>query len=183
MRRPPKPRLLLHICCAPDATVPWPRLMEDFMVTGYFYGSNVHPGDEYLLRARAVEALARHLDGEVLFEPYDPEGWMDRTRRLEGEVEGGGRCGLCFALQLLQCAKRAVAGGFDHMCTTLTISPHKDPARINCIGFAVSSLFGIRWVERVWRKGDGFKKSVSESRRLGLYRQRWCGCLWSMGGV
>ncbi|EHM09797.1 hypothetical protein TheveDRAFT_0638 [Thermanaerovibrio velox DSM 12556] len=174
-----KPKLLLHICCAPDGTVPWEELRGRFHVTGYFYGSNVHPEEEYLKRLQAVMTLKEHMAGDLITEPYDPEGWMRRTWALREEAEGGGRCGLCFAVQLMECARRAVEGGFEWICTTLTISPHKDPVRINAIGRSLAKMNGLMWEERVWRKGGGFVRSVEMSRRMGLYRQTWCGCLWA----
>ena len=101
-------------------------------------------------------------------------------RGLEDEPERGVRCAVCFRVQLDAAAEYAAANGFTHLCTTLTISPHKDAALINAIGAEAAAPRGIEWVERVWRKRDGFKRSVAESKRLGLYRQNYCGCIFSM---
>lgn len=177
-----KPRLLLHICCAPDGTVPWVELSSSFLVTGYFYGSNIHPEEEYQRRLEAIGLLAGHMGGDVMVEPYDPNGWIGRTWPLRDQPERGGRCGLCIALQLVTCARRALEYGFRRICTTLTISPHKDPSRINAIGRSIAAIYGLQWEERVWRKGNGFLRSVAMSREIGLYRQSWCGCAWSRGG-
>ncbi|EFQ24004.1 protein of unknown function DUF208 [Aminomonas paucivorans DSM 12260] len=172
--------LLLHLCCAPDGTVPWPDLeAQGFRVTGYFTGHHIHPEEEYRRRAESVRALAESRGGAAVFEPYDPPRWLEAVAALKHEPEGGRRCGLCFALQLLGAARAAQREGCTHLCTTLTISPHKDPERINRMGRQVASQFGLLWEDRVWRKNDGFKRSVTESHRLGLYRQTWCGCVYS----
>ena len=180
MTSPDRGSLLLHLCCAPDGTVPWPVLeQEGFSVTGYFTGNHIHPEEEYLLRVEAVRALADQGGRRLLLEPYEPARWLEATGPLRGEREGGRRCGLCFALQLLGAARAARSAGCAVLSTTLTISPHKDPERINRIGAAVAARAGLVWEARVWRRGGGFQRSVTESRRLGLYRQTWCGCVYS----
>ncbi|MEG1825060.1 MAG: epoxyqueuosine reductase QueH [Cloacibacillus sp.] len=176
-----RPALLLHICCAPDACVPWPELIEDgYAVCGYFYGGNIHPEEEFNRRAEAVRTLADAAAAPLLPALYDPKPWFDAVRGLESEPERGLRCRRCIALQLEETAKAAANGGFTHLCTTLTISPHKDAAYINKTGAETAARHGLIWLEKIWRKNDGFKRSVDESRRLGLYRQNYCGCLFSM---
>ncbi len=179
--------LLLHLCCAPDGTIPWPTLEEEpFTVTGYFYGGNIHPEEEYLLRLAAVRRLASE-HRRLVVEHYAPEEWFRLLAPFEAEPEGGERCRRCFRLQLENAAREALRRGCRVLCTTLTISPHKNPDEINRIGVAVAEQFGLRWLHRIWRKGNGFARSVEESRRLGLYRQGYCGCLYSRnernGGV
>ncbi len=185
MRRPRRElsenRLLLHICCGPDATVPWPELTrEGFDTAGYFYGGNIHPREEYERRLEAARAAAAAAGGRLFTPVYETGGWFGAVRGLEHEPERGARCAVCFRLQLEAAAVCARKKGFSHLCTTLTISPHKDAALINEIGADVASENGLLWEKRVWRKGDGFRRSVAESRRLGLYRQNYCGCLFSM---
>jgi len=173
-------KLLLHICCAPDATVPLSDLKrEGWAVTGYFYGCNIHPEAEYLKRAEAVRVLCSVLLADAVFPGYDPQSWYLVTSGLSDEPEGGKRCEVCFAAQLRAAAEYAKENGFGYLTTTLTISPHKDPALINRLGTEAASEFGLVWLDRVWRKNDGFKRSVAESRRLGLYRQIYCGCIYS----
>lgn len=173
-------RLLLHICCAPDATVPWSELQnEGWFTVGFFYGSNIHPEEEFLKRAEAVKALSLILAMKAVIQTYDPQSWHDVTAKFADEPECGKRCAVCFALQLKAAAEYARDNGFTHLSTTLTISPHKDPVLINRLGREASEQHGLVWIERVWRKNDGFKRSVSESRRLGLYRQNYCGCIYS----
>ena len=175
-----KKRLLLHIGCAPDATVPWPSLIgEGCETAGYFYGGNIHPKMEYDKRAAAVSALAEHTGAELFLADYSPEPWFEAVRGLEKEPERGARCEKCFALQLEAAAEWGAAHGFTHLCTTLTISPHKNVNLINEIGARAAAVCGLMWVERVWRKNDGFKRSVEISKELGLYRQNYCGCIFS----
>lgn len=176
----PSSDLILHICCAPDATIPWPELAASRRTVGYFYGGNIHPYDEYERRLRAVELLARHVGCELIVRPYDTGEWDDAVRGLENEPEGGARCAVCFGLQLASAARAARDVGASSMCTTLTISPHKDVALINDIGRARADASGLEWVERVWRKANGFARSVASSRELGLYRQERCGCRCAM---
>ena len=176
-----KKRLLLHICCAPDATIPWPELIsEEYETAGYFYGGNIHPAEEYERRLEAVRALAAETRGELVVPSYDTDEWFAAARGLEDEPERGARCAVCFRVQLEAASEYAHDNGFTHLCTTLTISPHKDAALINEIGAEAAARCGVEWVERVWRKRDGFKRSVAESKRLGLYRQNYCGCIFSM---
>ncbi|MDR1884753.1 MAG: epoxyqueuosine reductase QueH [Synergistaceae bacterium] len=173
---------MLHICCAPDATVPWPELMaEGYETDGFFYGSNIHPAPEWRLRRESVLALSGVIGSPVGIAEYEPGRWVDATYEMRDCPEGGLRCAECFALQLAAASRFASdAGGYDFLCTTLTISPHKDPALINRIGAEVSSLHGLGWIERVWRKEGGFALSVARSLELGLYRQKYCGCSYGL---
>ena len=179
-----KEKLLLHICCAPDATVPWPALAgEGYDAVGFFYGSNIHPEEEYQNRADAVRHLAAEEGGSVFFDSYEPPEWLEAVRGLENEPERGRRCARCFEEQLSAAAAYAAENGFTHLCTTLTISPHKDADLINETGARAAARHGLVWVEKIWRKKDGFKRSVTRSKELGLYRQNYCGCVFSSGGA
>jgi predicted adenine nucleotide alpha hydrolase (AANH) superfamily ATPase len=178
-----KPRVLLHICCAPDATVPWPALLgEGFETVGFFYGDNIHPEREWRLRADAVKRLAGLMDAPVESRDYRPSLWLEKVSGLENCPEGGERCALCFGLQLSAASEFAAREGFQYLCTTLTVSPHKDPGLIDEIGSRVCGA-GVEWISRVWRKRDGFKLSVARSREFGLYRQNYCGCAYSFAGA
>jgi predicted adenine nucleotide alpha hydrolase (AANH) superfamily ATPase len=173
-------RALLHICCAPDASVPWPALLsEGFETDGFFYGGNIHPESEWRKRREAVEVLAASIGGFAAIAPYDVAEWRLASLGFEEEPEGGARCAACFRVQLEAAAAHAASAGYSHLCSTLTISPHKNPALINAIGAEAAAKSGLEWIERVWRKNDGFKKSVEASARLGLYRQNYCGCAYS----
>ena len=174
-------KLILHICCAPDATVPGEELLkEGYRTIGFFYGSNIHPEEEFIKRADAVRSLCRIKGMDCHIMGYDPQTWISLTEGFASEPEGGKRCPLCFELQLGAAARYAVKIEAGCLTTTLTISPHKDPQVINKIGEKVASEHGLQWIHRVWRKNDGFKRSVEESKLLGLYRQDHCGCIYSI---
>lgn len=173
--------ILLHVCCAPDATVPWPALIDEgHKVTGYFYSSNIHPYSEFLKRAREVRSLAAELGRDCIVDAYDPTRWIDKVRSDLLAPEGGQRCISCFRAQLEGGAKVAVKGGFDALSTTLSISPHKNVDEINNVGEDICCRYGLKWVFRVWRRNGGFALSVKRSAELGLYRQRYCGCVLSI---
>lgn len=172
--------LLLHICCAPDASIPVPDLLaEGWNVKGFFYGSNIHPFEEYKKRLEALKILINHtgIDCEIL--EYNPDEWLEKIRGLENEPEGGRRCEKCFELQLEAGACYAKKIGFENFCTTLTISPHKNVNLINSLGEKISSLYKIKWLNKIWRKNNGFLRSIRASKELGLYRQNYCGCIFS----
>lgn len=174
-------KLLLHICCAPDATVPWQELLcEGYDTVGYFYGSNIHPKEEYTRRLEALNILQKSVEAEVILPECDINAWLKEAEKFSAEPEGGKRCEVCFQLQLETAAKYAARHNFDAYSTTLTISPHKNVTLINKIGAGFGKKYGVEWIERVWRKQNGFKRSVEESKRLGLYRQNYCGCIFSL---
>jgi predicted adenine nucleotide alpha hydrolase (AANH) superfamily ATPase len=173
-------RCLLHVCCAPDAVVPFRDMKaEGWDITGYFYGSNIHPKDEYLRRADALKFLARRDGIAVLMRPYDPDEWFARASALADEPERGARCALCFEMQLRAAAEEGQRRGATHLGTTLSISPHKDVALISRLGKEISAAHGLIWDDRVWRRNDGFLRSLRIGKELGLYRQNYCGCAYS----
>ena len=133
-------------------------------------------------RLEDMGKIARLFERPLRDLPYDPEAWLRSSLPLAGQPEGGARCGLCIALQLAAAAQIALEEDCGVLCTTLTISPHTDPARINRIGAAVDKKSGLVWLDRIWRKNGGFRESVLESRRLGLRRQVYCGCRYSFKG-
>lgn len=174
-------KVLLHVCCAPDATVPWTDLPgEGYEVVPYWYGNNIHPAAEEKRRRDTLAALSLRMGGSVLWEEYVPETWLEAASRLANEPEGGARCALCFRLQLEAAARRASVMKIPLLCTTLTISPHKNAELINSIGAECASQYGVAWLARVFRKKNGFVRSVALSKEYGLYRQSYCGCLYSM---
>ena len=172
---------MLHICCAPDATVPLRELKaEGWRLAGFFYGSNIHPQDEYQKRLATLRGLR---ESELFFlieAAYEPEAWFSQVKGLEDEPEGGRRCSACIKLQLQAAAKNALALGCSHLCTSLTISPHKDIAVVSQLGRDVCASHGLEWEDRIWRKQNGFLRSLALSRELGLYRQNYCGCTFSL---
>ncbi|MBQ6773589.1 MAG: epoxyqueuosine reductase QueH [Synergistaceae bacterium] len=173
-------KLLLHICCAPDGSIPVPDLIsEGWEVRGFFYGSNIHPLSEYNLRLEALHKLINHTGIKCEIMKYNPEEWLENISGLEHEPEGGRRCEKCFMLQFEAGALIANKLGCENFCTTLTISPHKNVTLINSLGERISSHYGLKWQNRIWRKNNGFLRSIRVSKELGLYRQNYCGCVFS----
>jgi len=177
-------KLLLHVCCAPDAAAPFEVLKNAEKkpweeIVGYFYGSNIHPADEFIRRADALKFLSMRCGIKILPRPYEPDEWFAAVSHLTDEPERGERCNICFSLQLRAAAEEAVKRGTSHLCTTLTISPHKDAALISRLGAEIAERSGLIWEGRIWRKNNGFLRSVQISKELGLYRQSYCGCVYS----
>ena len=173
------PGILLHICCAPDSTAVYERLAPDFQVTGFFHNPNIHPRSEYLRRLAEAEKVARRLDFPLIVPEYFPDGWRRLVRGLEQEPERGKRCEVCFRMNLRATARKAQGLGFPFFTTTLSLSPHKDFQKILEIGQAAADEFGVPFIGVNFKKRDGFKRSLELSRDLGLYRQAYCGCLYS----
>lgn len=176
---PAKPACLLHACCAPCATHAWRALGQSHDVTVYFYNPNIHPEDEYRLRAQEIRELAGRWDFTVHEGPYDVSDWFEATRGLEDVPEGGARCVACYRMRLEATARQAVALGIHAITTTLTISPHKRADVIFPIGRDVARSHGLEFIEIDFKKKDGFKESCRLSREEGLYRQDYCGCVYS----
>jgi predicted adenine nucleotide alpha hydrolase (AANH) superfamily ATPase len=154
--------------------------LERWDVALYFYGGNIHPRVEWSRRLESLHALADDFSVPLHVRPWDVSQWNQRTAGLEGEPEGGARCEICMRLQLEAAAQLAQSSGIPWLCTSLTLSPQKRPDAINRWGSEIAESYGLRWLERVWRKKNGFALSLSESRRLNLYRQNYCGCRFSM---
>ncbi len=177
-----KPKLLLDVCCAPDATVALERLEGRFDTTLLFQGSNIHPRLEYELRLLEVRRLSIAKGVPLIVDSYEPERWLEAVRGLEAEPEGGKRCEACFKFRLRRAAQLAAELGFDGFSTTLTASPHKDIKLIDKLGKEAAEEFGVQWHGEAYRKGDGFRRSVQLSKQMGMYRQSYCGCKFSLRG-
>ena len=175
----PKPTLLLHSCCGPCSSYVLEYLTRYFDVTVLFYGPNVQPEAEYDKRLHYQREVLKHVPAKLMDCEYDGAAFEEIARGLEAEPEGGKRCMACFLLRLEETAKRAAAGGFDFYCTTLTVSPHKDPERINAIGAAMGERYGVRWLPSDFKKRNGYLRSIQLAKEYGLYRQDWCGCRFS----
>lgn len=173
------PKILLHTCCAPCSTSVIERLRPDFHLSTYFYNPNIHPREEYELRARQMKEYARKLAVEFIEPEYDPEHWLVLTRGLETEPEGGERCWVCYRLRLESTAEYAARKGYDYFATTLSVSPHKNAQKINQIGREASQKYRIKYLEADFKKGEGFKRSIELSKNQGLVRQDYCGCTYS----
>lgn len=176
-----RPRLLLHSCCGPCSSYVIEYLSRYFDVTVYYYNPNIFPREEYEKRLAEQIRLIERLGGAVLTESdYDPERFYATAAGLESAPEGGARCTECFRLRLEATAERAALGGFDYFCTTLTVSPHKDAARINAISEELAARYGVPALPADFKKREGYKRSIELSKQFGLYRQDYCGCEFSL---
>lgn len=175
-----KPKLLLHVCCAPDVTVAAERLRSSHELGVYFFNPNIHPRTEYLKRLEEMERIAPKLGVQRHAAPYDPQRWLDAIRGTESEPEGGSRCEICFRERLLATAIAAKELGYDLFGTVLTVSPHKNADLINKIGAEIAEQVGVQYFPSNFKKQDGFKRSLELSREFDLYRQDYCGCEFSL---
>ena len=174
-----KKKLLLHICCAPDASVGFERLSSDWNVEGFFINSNIHPPEEYDRRLGALETLSKEMEFNFKEGCYEPEAWLESVRGLEEQPEKGVRCETCIRERLRAAARQARETGFDAFAAVLTVSPHKDAAMVNRLGLEAGQEYGVEYVPTDLKKQDGFKRSVEITRQLGIYRQDYCGCEYS----
>ncbi len=175
-----KKKLLLHTCCAPCSTHSVKELQDQYDVTMYFYNPNIHPYGEYVRRLDGAEKVKQELSVPLEEGAYDVEWWLEMIQGFENEPEGGRRCDICYSVRLKQAAKYAKENGFDLFTTTMTLSEHKDAAKINSIGERFAKKFGISWVHSDFKKRDGFLNSTRMSKEMGLYRQSYCGCFYSV---
>jgi predicted adenine nucleotide alpha hydrolase (AANH) superfamily ATPase len=176
---PEKQKLLLHVCCAPCGTHPIRLLSGLFDVTAFFYNPNIQPESEYDLRLAEMEKLASRWHVPFFCGPYDTGLWKTAVRGRETEPEGGSRCLICYRIRLEHTAKKAVQTGCSSFATTLSISPHKKAEELNRIGFEVAQGSGCMFYPADFKKKEGFKIAGQICREEGLYRQNYCGCLFS----
>ena len=177
------PRLLLHACCAPCSSYCLEYLSQYFSITLFYFNPNISPKAEYDHRVaeakRLVESLPVKHPVTFLEGTYDPQTFFDAVKGLEQEPEGGKRCDVCFRLRLQEAAKEAKNGGFDYFTTTLSISPLKDADKLNGIGEEVAAAYGVPHLPSNFKKKDGYKRSIELSKEYNLYRQNYCGCIFS----
>jgi predicted adenine nucleotide alpha hydrolase (AANH) superfamily ATPase len=177
LRAKPSGSVLLHICCGICAGGAIQRLRDEgYSVTGFFYNPNIHPDVEYRKRLDAALAAGKILEIEMVVGDYDKDKWLERVKGFESEQEGGNRCSLCFRIRLEETHRKAMELGLSYIASTLSISPHKSTAVINQIGQAVGR---DTFLPYDFKKKDGFKRSSEFSRIHELYRQTYCGCLYS----
>ncbi len=175
-----KPKLLLHICCISCGAYVSQVLSEDYDLTLFFYNSNIFPESEYQKRLETVKAIAGKQSLNIIFSEYDHSRWLEKVEGLEAEPERGKRCMVCYADRIGKTAQYAAKNNFDYFTTTLTISPHKCAKSIIDFGNKFAKTFGVEFLEKDFKKKDGFKKSVELSCKLNLYRQNYCGCEFSL---
>ena len=177
-----RPSLLLHSCCAPCSSYVLEYLAAHFKITVFYYNPNIDPEEEYRKRAaeqrRFLSVFGAGAPG-FIEGPYEPENFRRLSEGLENEREGGRRRHRCYELRLRKTAALAKEKGFDYFTTTLSVSPHKDAQKLNEIGGALAGEYGVPYLYADFKKKNGYLRSIALSREHGLYRQDYCGCLYS----
>ena len=174
-----KKSLLLHSCCAPCSSSCIERLKDYFNLTIYFYNPNMDSEEEYLLRLKEQVRLCELLNIDYLLEDYNNSDFISVAKGYESYAEGGVRCERCFNLRLNKTAEKAREKGFDYFATTLTVSPLKNAQKINQIGLEIEKKVGVNFLPTDFKKKGGYSRSIELSKEYNLYRQNYCGCVYS----
>lgn len=178
------PSVLLHSCCAPCSSYVLEYLSQYFQVTVFYYNPNIYPHQEYMHRVREQQwfleqyPLARKVD--FIEGCYDTESFYEMAKGMEQIPEGGARCFACYELRLKETAAYAKRLGMDYFTTTLSISPRKDANKLNEIGEKLANEYGVAYLNSDFKKKNGYLRSVQISKSYGMYRQDYCGCIYSM---
>ena len=177
------PSLLLHSCCAPCSSYVLEYLSQFFNITVLYYNPNISPKDEYLYRLQEEKRLISEMKFKnpvkILDCDYNADEFFTVAKGLEKEPEGGKRCEKCFDLRLDFTAKTAKENNFDYFATTLTISPLKNANLINQIGESLAEKYNVKYLSSDFKKKEGYKRSITLSKEYNLYRQNYCGCIYS----
>ena len=178
-----RPKLLLHACCAPCSSYVLEYLSRYFSIVLFYYNPNISPQEEYEKRVAEVRRLLQEmpLAGPVTLTlgDYEPERFFDLAKGHEAEPEGGDRCTLCYRLRLTEAAQAAKDLACDYFTTTLSISPYKNAEKLNTIGAELAKEYGVPYLFSDFKKRNGYKRSIELSREYHLYRQNYCGCVYS----
>lgn len=177
------PKLLLHSCCAPCSSYTLEYLSRYFDITVYYFNPNISPKQEFDKRFEEQKKLISQMpfkNSVTLVEgDYNYDDFLEIAKGLENVPEGGERCFRCYKMRLESTARLAKEQGFDYFCTTLSISPLKNSQKINEIGFEIEEKYGVKWLPSDFKKREGYKRSIQLSREYSLYRQNFCGCVFS----
>lgn len=178
------PRLFLHSCCAPCSSYVLEYLSDYFSITVFYYNPNIYPPEEFGKRVEEQQKLIQELPVKhpvsFLEGPYEPERFYEMAKGLEQVPEGGERCFRCYRLRLEEAAQMARAGDFDYFTTTLSISPLKNAEKLNEIGAYLAEEYKVPYLFSDFKKRNGYKRSTELSAEYGLYRQDYCGCVFSL---
>ena len=177
------PTLLLHSCCAPCSSYVLEYLSNYFGITVFYYNPNIYPDEEYEMRVREQQRFIRAFPAkhpiDFIEGAYDKERFYEMARGLEQVPEGGQRCFQCYELRLREAGELAKARDFDYFTTTLSISPMKNAEKLNEIGLRLAEELGVAYLCSDFKKRNGYKRSTELSREYGMYRQDYCGCVYS----
>lgn len=177
-----KPTLLLHACCAPCSTYVLEYLESIFDITVLYYNPNIYPKEENTFRENEIKTLLESpcfSNIKLINLAYEPKEFYDYIKGYEHIKEGGERCERCYKLRLLETAKKAKELSFDYFCTTLSISPLKNAEKLNEIGLELQKEYNVSYLFSDFKKKNGYKRSVELSKEHNLYRQDYCGCIFS----
>lgn len=177
------PRLLLHSCCAPCSSYVLEYLTQYFDVTVFYFNPNITPVEEYSRRVaeqKRLLAKVKYPNPVSFIEGrYDSNEFLSVAKGLENLPEGGERCFKCYCMRLEETAKIAADGNYDYFTTTLSVSPYKNADKLNSIGSEMGDRYGIKYLYSDFKKKNGYKRSIELSKQYGLYRQNYCGCVYS----
>lgn len=177
------PSLLIHSCCAPCSSYVLEYLSDFFYITIFYYNPNIYPEEEYIRRVEEQQRLIKSmpLRYPVNFQQgdYNSKDYYNIVKGLEDEPEGGERCFKCYEMRLREAAILAKEGAYDYFTTTLSISPHKNAVKLNEIGNKLGEEYGLRYLPSDFKKKNGYKRSIELSNEYDLYRQDYCGCIYS----
>ena len=179
------PRLFLHSCCAPCSSYVLEYLRQYFRITVFYYNPNITEDAEYRKRVEEQKRLIAAYNEtqgysiEIIEGDYEPECFFEMAKGLENCPEGGERCFACYELRLRETAKRASAGTYDYFTTTLSISPLKNAVKLNEIGERLAEEYYVNWLPSDFKKRGGYQRSIELSKEYDLYRQNYCGCVYS----
>lgn len=178
------PTLLLHSCCAPCSSYVIEYLSQYFRITVFYYNPNIYPDEEYVKRVKEQQEFIRRFPTKYPVKfiegDFEKAAFYEMAKGLEQVKEGGERCFGCYRLRLEKTAQLAVERGFDYFTTTLSISPLKNAAKLNEIGMKLSEVYGVAYLLSDFKKRNGYKRSVEISKEYEMYRQDYCGCVFSM---
>ena len=176
-----RPKLLLHACCAPCSSYVLEYLEKYFDITVFFYNPNISPESEYLHRVNEIKRLMSEMCPSVKFIEgrYEPKKFYEMAKGLENEPERGARCVKCYRMRIEESAVIAKQNNFDYFTTTLSISPQKDSHVLNSIGKEISEIYNVPYLYSDFKKKGGYKRSIELSAEFHLYRQNFCGCIYS----
>ena len=176
-----RPKLFLHACCAPCSSYVLEYLTNYFDITVFFYNPNISPESEYLHRVNEIKRLISEMCPSVKFIEgrYEPKKFYEMAKGLENEPERGARCVKCYRMRIEESAVIAKQNNFDYFTTTLSISPQKDSHVLNSIGKEISEIYNVPYLYSDFKKKGGYKRSIELSAEFHLYRQNFCGCIYS----
>ncbi len=177
------PTLLLHSCCGPCSSYVLQYLSQYFRITVFYYNPNIYPQEEYDRRAAEQQTLISAMDTQypVTFVEgsFDSQRYYEVIQGLEGELEGGERCFRCYQLRLEEAARICKRDQYNYFTTTLSVSPYKNAQKLNQIGETLANSYGVKYLFSDFKKKNGYKSSIELSKEFGLYRQDYCGCVFS----